>query len=255
MAPKPFSVGFRIEHPQTLIDKNQFGEYAGHPGLGAAEYQLAYHTSEGRTVYSFCICPGGTVVVASSEYHTVVTNGMSQYARDKTNANSAIVAEVFPSDFEDDPLGGFKFQRFWEENAFQIGGGNYNAPVQLVGDFIGGKPSRQMGEVNPTYLPGVTPGDLRNALPPEVIKAILEALPIFERKIHGFTLPDAVLTGVETRTSSPLRILRGKDFQSISLKGLYPVGEGSGYAGGIISSAIDGIKASEIIVQRINGVD
>lgn len=252
LAPKPFSVGFRIEHPQSLIDQNQFGEYAGHPSLGAAEYQLAYHTSLGRTVYSFCMCPGGTVVGASSEHHTVVTNGMSQYARDLTNANSAIVAEVFPSDFDSDPLGGFRFQRFWEENAFRLGGENYNAPVQLVGDFMSGKPSRQMEDVIPTYLPGVTPGDLRNALPPEVIKAILEALPIFERKIHGFAMSDAVLTGVETRTSSPLRILRGKNYQSITLNGLYPVGEGSGYAGGIISSAIDGIKAAEFIVHEIN---
>ncbi|MCJ7734931.1 MAG: hypothetical protein MUP11_10325, partial [Anaerolineales bacterium] len=218
----------------------------------AAEYQLAYHTSLGRTVYSFCMCPGGTVVGASSEHHTVVTNGMSQYARDLTNANSAIVAEVFPSDFDSDPLGGFRFQRFWEENAFRLGGENYNAPVQLVGDFMSGKPSRQMEDVIPTYLPGVTPGDLRNALPPEVIKAILEALPIFERKIHGFAMSDAVLTGVETRTSSPLRILRGKNYQSITLNGLYPVGEGSGYAGGIISSAIDGIKAAEFIVHEIN---
>jgi uncharacterized protein len=252
LTPKPFSVGFRIEHPQELIDKNQYGKYAGHPRLGAAEYQLAFRTSTGRSVYSFCMCPGGTVIGSSSEESSVVTNGMSQYERAGANANSAIVAEVFPKDYGQEPLDGFLFQRKWERNAYIMGGENYHAPVQLVGDFMAGESVSAIGEIKPSYLPGYKLSDLRHALPSEIVKAILEALPIFNRKISGFSRSDAVLTGVETRTSSPLRILRGEDLQSVSCMGLYPVGEGSGYAGGIMSSAIDGIKAAEKIIEQIN---
>ncbi len=252
LAPKPFSVGFRIEHPQELIDNNQYGKYAGHPKLGAAEYQLAYRTSTGRSVYSFCMCPGGTVIGSSSEENVVVTNGMSQYARAGANANSAVVAEVFPEDYGNNPLDGFQFQRKWEKHAFALGEANYNAPVQLVGDFLNGVKPTTLGEVKPSYLPGYTICDLRQALPLEIVKAILEALPVFNRKIPGFTMAEAVLTGVETRTSSPLRIIRGDDLQSVSCEGLYPVGEGSGYAGGIMSSAIDGIKAAEKVIEKLN---
>ena len=252
LSPKPFSVGFRIEHPQELIDKNQYGKYAGHPQLGAAEYQLAFRTSSGRSVYSFCMCPGGTVIGSSSEENSIVTNGMSQYARSGANANSAIVAEVFPEDYGQHPMDGFLFQRKWEKNAFMMGGGNYDAPVQLVGDFLHGITRSGIGDVIPSYLPGYKLCDLRQALPSQVVKSIQEALPVFNRKIQGFTMPVAILTGVETRTSSPLRILRGGDFQSVSCKGLYPVGEGSGYSGGIMSSAIDGIKAAEMIIEKKN---
>ncbi len=250
---KPFSIGFRIEHPQTVIDRNQYGQQAGHPLLGAADYQLVHHSSFGRTVYSFCMCPGGVVIAASSEQGTVVTNGMSKYARNERNANSAIVAEVVPADFMDIPLGGIEFQRYWEEKAFFQGGGNFNAPCQLVGDFLRGKRSSALGSVQPSYLPGIKMTDLRESLPVFVISAIQEALPEFEKRIRGFTQPDAVLTGIETRTSSPVRIVRGKDYQSISIQGLYPAGEGSGYAGGIISSAMDGIKAAEAIIKQLNG--
>ena len=249
---KPFSVGFRIEHPQAVIDQNQYGKQAGHPLLEAADYQLAHHSSLGRTVYSFCMCPGGLVIAASSGPGTVVTNGMSQYARNERNANSAIVAEVVPTDFKDKPLGGIEFQQRWEEKTFLLGGGNFNAPCQLVGDFLNGKPSSELGSVQPSYLPGITMTDLRGCLPVYVVSAIKEALPEFEKRIRGFTLEDAVLTGIETRTSSPVRILRGKDYQSISIRGLYPAGEGSGYAGGILSSAMDGIKAAEAMIQSIN---
>jgi len=252
MAPKPFSVGFRIEHPQAMINQNQYGKYAGHPKLGAAEYQLAYHTSSGRTVYSFCMCPGGTVIGASSEKGAVVTNGMSQYNRDNANANSAIVAEVYPGDFGENPMDGFLFQRHWEQKAFQMGGGNFNAPVQLVGDFLTGTQNNKITSVVPSYLPGYTLSNLKESFPPAIIKTILEALPVFNNKIPGFTQPDAILTGVETRTSSPLRILRGTDFQSVSMRGIFPIGEGSGYAGGIMSSSIDGIKAAEHIIKMIN---
>ena len=252
LAPKPFSVGFRIEHPQELIDKNQYGKYAGHPKLGAAEYQLAFKTSTGRSVYSFCMCPGGAVIGSSSEENTVVTNGMSQYTRAGANANSAIVAEVFPNDYGQNALAGFQFQRKWEMNAFEIGGENYDAPVQLVGDFLSGVMSSSIGNVKPSYLPGYKISNLRETLPPQIVKAIMEALPVFERKIPGFTSPEAVLTAVETRTSSPLRILRGENHQSISCEGLYPIGEGSGYAGGIMSSAIDGMKAAEKVIEKIN---
>ena len=249
LIPKPFSVGLRIEHPQLLIDQNQYGKDAGHSSLSAAEYQLSYRTSSGRTVYSFCMCPGGTVIGAASELDTVVTNGMSQYARDGKNANSAIVVEVYPSDYEDDPLGGFGYQRKLEQGAFHLGGGNYFAPVQRLGDFVAGKPSSQLGMIKPTYKPGVRLADLGRALPDKFTDPIKEALQVFNKRIKGFANPDAVLTGVETRTSSPLRILREKDGQSVSVKGIYPVGEGSGYAGGIMSSAIDGIKAAEKVIH------
>lgn len=249
LAPKPFSVGFRIEHAQSMIDQNQYGVHAGHPALGAADYQLSYRTSLGRTVYSFCMCPGGSVIGAASEEGGIVTNGMSQYARNGENANSAIVAEVFQGDLLDGPLGGFLFQRCWEQKAYLMGGEDYNAPVQLVEDFIRGQVSSQLRQVQPTYQPGIHLADLNQALPPQITAAIQEALLEFDRRLPGFAGPDAVLTGVETRTSCPLRILRGKDGQSISIRGIYPVGEGSGYAGGIMSSAIDGIKAAEKVIS------
>jgi len=252
LAPKPFSVGFRIEHPQKLINESQFGVYSERPELGAADYQLAYHCESGRTVYSFCMCPGGTVIAAASEVGHLVTNGMSQYKRDGNNANSAIVAEVYPKDFGDQPLAGINFQKVWEKKAFIAGGSNYYAPVQLVGDFLEGKESENLGSVEPTYQPGIVLSDLRELLPDFVIEAILEALPNFDKRIDSFSSFDAVLTAVETRTSAPLRIIRGKDHQSISVKGLYPAGEGSGYAGGIMSSAIDGIKSAEKIIKILN---
>ncbi len=250
LAPKPFSVGFRIEHAQSLIDHNQYGIHAGHPALGAADYQLSYRTSLGRTVYSFCMCPGGSVIGAASEEGGIVTNGMSQYARNGKNANSAIVAEVLPGDFPDDPLGGFLFQRIWEQKAYLMGGEEYHAPAQLVEDFMRGQVSSQIRQVQPTYQPGIHLADLNQSLPPGITAAIQEALLEFDRRLPGFAGLDAVLTGVETRTSCPLRILRGNDGQSMSVQGLYPVGEGSGYAGGIISSAIDGIKAAEKLISR-----
>ena len=251
IAPKPFSVGFRIEHPQILIDRNQYGKHAGHPTLGAADYQLSWRTSLGRTVYSFCMCPGGFVIAASSEEGAVVTNGMSQYGRNGTNANSAIVAEVFPSDFPASPLQGFDFQRSWEKTAFMLGGRDYFAPAQLVGDFLTGKLSEQLGVTQPSYQPGVRLADLNQALPPLIIDAIKEGLMKFDKRIPGFAGVEAVLTGVETRTSCPVRILRKEDGQSISVSGLYPAGEGSGYAGGIMSSALDGIKAAEKLIMGL----
>ena len=252
ISPKPFSVGFRIEHPQELINKNQYGEKSDHPDLGAADYQLAYHGSGGRTVYSFCMCPGGSVIAAASETGHLVTNGMSQYARNEINANSAIVAEVYPSDFEDHPLAGIAFQRYWENKAFLAGGKNYFAPAQLLADFRADQPSINIKSVQPSYLPGITLTNLRGLFPTYVISAILEALSDFDHKITGFSMGDAVLTGVETRTSAPLRILRDANHQSLSSGGLYPTGEGSGYAGGIMSSAIDGIKTAEKVIERIN---
>ncbi|OIQ64886.1 hypothetical protein GALL_535630 [mine drainage metagenome] len=244
---KPFSIGFRIEHPQHLIDQCRFGETAGHPELGAADYKLVHHASNGRAVYSFCMCPGGTVVAATSEIGRVVTNGMSQYSRNERNANSGIVVNVNPEDFPGGPLAGIAFQRQWESRAFELGGGNYNAPAQLVGDFLARRPSTQLGSVLPSYTPGVTLGDLSTALPEYVITAMREALPEFDKQIKGFAMHDAVLTGVETRTSSPIRIKRGDDYQSLNTRGLYPTGEGAGYAGGILSAAIDGIKVAEAL--------
>ena len=244
---KPFSLGFRIEHPQSLIDRCRFGNNAGNPILGAADYKLVHHCSNGRSVYSFCMCPGGTVVAATSEEGRVVTNGMSQYSRNERNANSGIVVGVTPEDFPGDALAGIEFQRKWESRAYILGGSNYNAPAQLVGDFIAGRPSTALGSVTPSYTPGVTLTDLSTALPDYVITAIREALPAFEKNIKGYSMNDAVLTGVETRTSTPVRIKRNEKFQSVNTAGLYPAGEGAGYAGGILSAAVDGIEIAEAV--------
>jgi uncharacterized FAD-dependent dehydrogenase len=247
MEAKPFSVGFRIEHPQSLIDRARLGPNAGNPQLGAADYKLVHHCGNGRSVYSFCMCPGGTVVAATSEEGRVVTNGMSQYSRNERNANSGIVVGVTPQDYPGDVLAGVEFQRRWEARAFELGGKNYCAPAQRVGDFLAGRPSEKLGSVIPSYTPGVHLTDLSAALPDYAIAAIREALPAFDKQIRGFAMDDAVLTGVETRTSSPVRIKRGKDFQSLNTKGLYPAGEGAGYAGGILSAAVDGIEAAEAV--------
>ena len=248
---KPFSLGFRIEHPQGVIDRSRFGKFAGHKELGAADYKVVHHCSNGRAVYSFCMCPGGTVVAATSEPGRVVTNGMSQYSRAERNANAGIVVGITPVDYPGGPLAGIAFQRKWEERAFELGGGNYMAPGQLVGDFIAGRPSTSLGSVVPSYKPGVLPTDLSTALPDYVIEAIREALPQMEKKIAGFAMHDAVLTGVETRTSSPVRVRRGDDYQSVNVEGLYPAGEGAGYAGGIYSAAIDGIEVAEAVALKI----
>ncbi|RST54421.1 NAD(P)/FAD-dependent oxidoreductase [Variovorax sp. MHTC-1] len=248
---KPFSIGFRVEHPQGLIDRARWGRHAGHPLLGAADYKLVHHASNGRSVYSFCMCPGGTVVAATSEPGRVVTNGMSQYSRNERNANAGIVVGIDPRDFPGDALAGIALQRELESNAFVLGGGDYRAPGQLVGDFVAGKPSAALGSVEPSYKPGVTPGDLHAALPGYAIEAMREAFPAFGRKIKGFDLHDAVLTGVETRTSSPIRITRGDDFQSLNVRGLYPAGEGASYAGGILSAGVDGIKVAEAVAREL----
>jgi uncharacterized protein len=251
---KPFSIGFRIEHPQSLIDRCRFGAQAGHPLLGAADYKLVHHCRNGRSVYSFCMCPGGTVVAAASEPGGVVTNGMSQYSRDDRNANSGIVVGITPADYPGGPLAGVDFQRHWEKRAFELGGGTYDAPGQLVGDFLAGRPSTAFGSVLPSYRPGVRLGDLSTSLPDYAIEAIREALPAFDRKIKGFAMKDAVLTGVETRTSSPIRIQRNEDdFQSLNTEGLYPAGEGAGYAGGILSAAVDGIRVAEAMALSLVG--
>ncbi|MBU0676170.1 MAG: NAD(P)/FAD-dependent oxidoreductase [Proteobacteria bacterium] len=248
MEAKPFSIGFRIEHPQSLIDQSRHGNNANNPLLGAADYKLVHHASNGRSVYSFCMCPGGTVVAATSETGRVVTNGMSQYSRKERNANSGIVVGISPEDYPDGPLAGIEFQRRWESLAFELGGGNYQAPAQLVGDFLAGRTSSSLGSVKPSYTPGVHLTNLSTALPDYAITAIREALPVFASQIKGFDLPDAVLTGVETRTSSPVRIKRDQaNLQSINTQGLYPSGEGAGYAGGILSSAVDGIKVAEAV--------
>ena len=248
MEAKPFSIGLRIEHPQSLIDRSRHGQNADNPLLGAADYKLVHHASNGRSVYSFCMCPGGTVVAATSEAGRVVTNGMSQYSRKERNANSGIVVGISPADFPGGPLAGMELQRQLEAKAYELGGGNYQAPGQLVGDFLAGRPSTEFGTVQPSYTPGVRLGDLSHALPAYAIEAIREALPAFAKQIKGFDLADAVLTGVETRTSSPVRVKRNDDdFQSINTKGLYPAGEGAGYAGGILSSAVDGIKIAEAV--------
>ncbi|MBT9505291.1 NAD(P)/FAD-dependent oxidoreductase [Rhodoferax sp.] len=276
MDAKPFSIGFRIEHPQSVIDRARWGRHAGHPLLGAADYKLVHHARNGRSVYSFCMCPGGTVVAATSEPGRVVTNGMSQYSRNERNANAGIVVGIDPSDYPTDaaafhatlgeqvsaelvpgttyhPLAGIVLQRQLESNAYVMGGANYDAPGQLVGDFIAGKASTQLGDVEPSYKPGVNLGDLATALPRYAIEAIREALPAFAHKIKGFDMPDAVLTGVETRTSSPLKIPRGEDFQSINTRGLYPAGEGASYAGGILSAGVDGIKVAEAVARSLLG--
>jgi uncharacterized FAD-dependent dehydrogenase len=250
--PKPFSIGFRIEHPQSVIDRARFGEQAGHPVLGAADYKLVHHCRNGRSVYSFCMCPGGTVVAATSEEGRVVTNGMSQYSRNERNANAAIVVGITPEqDYPGHPLAGIELQRQLETLAFELGGRNYNAPAQLVGDFLAGRPSTGLAGVIPSYQPGVSPGDLSLALPKFAIEAIREAIPAFDRQIRGFAMSDAVLTGIETRTSSPICIRRGEDYQSINTPGLYPAGEGAGYAGGILSAGIDGIKVAEALARDI----
>ncbi|RZT42750.1 NAD(P)/FAD-dependent oxidoreductase [Cupriavidus agavae] len=253
MEAKPFSLGFRIEHPQGLINRSRFGKFAGNKLLGAADYKVVHHASNGRAVYSFCMCPGGTVVAAASEPGRLVTNGMSQYYRAERNANAGIVVGITPDeDFPGGPLAGIAFQRKWEERAFELGGSDYRAPGQLVGDFIAGRASTALGSVEPSYKPGVTPTDLSTSLPDYVIDAIREALPELDKKIAGFAMHDAVLTGVETRTSSPLRIRRNRDdCQSINVRGLYPAGEGAGYAGGIYSAAIDGIEVAEAVALHI----
>ena len=284
---KPFSIGFRIEHPQGVIDRARWGRYAGHPMLGAADYKLVHHAKNGRAVYSFCMCPGGTVVAATSEPGRVVTNGMSQYSRNERNANAGMVVGIEPPDYPDGqavddwiaafgpedgpryaaqatamrlqqpaqyhPLAGIVLQRKLEAGAYVLGGGSYEAPGQLVGDFLAGQPSKDFGSVLPSYKPGVKLGDLQPALPAYAIEAMREALPVFGRKIKGYDMPDAVLTGVETRTSSPLRIPRGDDLQSLNVRGLYPAGEGAGYAGGILSAGVDGIKVAEALAQDLVG--
>ena len=249
--PKPFSIGFRIEHPQSLIDRARYGALAGHKLLGAADYKLVHHCANGRAVYSFCMCPGGTVVAAASEPGRVVTNGMSQYSRNERNANAGIVVGITPDDFPGDPLAGVALQRHWEERAFAAGGGTYAAPGQRVGDFLAHRASVALGAVVPSYRPGVHPTDLSGCLPDYAIDAIREALPVFGRQIAGFAMEDAVLTGVETRTSSPIRIKRNEQFQSLNTAGLFPAGEGAGYAGGILSAAVDGIKVAEAIARSM----
>jgi uncharacterized FAD-dependent dehydrogenase len=255
MEAKSFSVGFRIEHPQGMIDRARLGQHAGHPLLGAADYKLVHHaehgTGKGRSVYSFCMCPGGTVVAATSEENRVVTNGMSQYSRNERNANAGIVVGITPADYPGGPLAGIAFQRQLESHAFTLGGSNYEAPGQLVGDFVAGRRSTKLGSVEPSYKPGVLMTDLASALPDYAITAMREAIPVFGKKIRGFDMHDAVLTGVETRTSSPLRMTRGADFQSLNVKGLYPAGEGASYAGGILSAGVDGIEVAEAVARSI----
>jgi uncharacterized FAD-dependent dehydrogenase len=253
---KPFSIGFRIEHPQSWIDKAMFGPCAGHPDLGAASYSLSHHAANGRTVYSFCMCPGGTVVAATSEPGRVVTNGMSQYSRNERNANSGFVVGVEPADYgSDHPLAGIELQRRLESAAFVAGGGDYHAPGQLLGDFMAGRASTGLGSVEPSYKPGVRPTDLAALMPDYVVEAMREALPVFGRRIARYDDPEALLTGVETRSSSPIRITRGADFQSLNVRGLFAAGEGAGYAGGILSAAVDGIKVAEAVALAIVAAD
>ncbi|MEX1668308.1 NAD(P)/FAD-dependent oxidoreductase [Zhongshania guokunii] len=253
---KPFSIGFRIEHPQSVIDAARFGDNAGNPILGAADYKLVHHCKNGRSVYSFCMCPGGTVVAATSEEGRVVTNGMSQYSRNERNANSAIVVGIEPEkDYPEHVLAGIDLQRQLESLAYQLGGENYNAPAQLVGDYLRNTPSSELGKVVPSYKPGVSLGDLSLALPDFANAAIREAIPAFDKQIKGFAMNDAILTGIETRTSSPICIKRGRDYQNLNTKGLYPAGEGAGYAGGILSAGIDGIKVAEAVAIDLLGLD
>jgi uncharacterized FAD-dependent dehydrogenase len=255
MRAKPFSIGVRIEHPQALIDKARFGGFAGHPALGPADYKLVHHASNGRSVYSFCMCPGGRVVAATSEAGCVATNGMSQYSRAEFNANAGIVVGITPeADYPEGPLAGIAFQREWERRAFAAGGGSYAAPGQLAGDFLAGRASAELGSVAPSYKPGVVPADLASCLPGFAIDAMKQALAAFARDIPGFAMHDAVLTGVETRTSSPLRIVRGADGVSVNTPGLFPGGEGAGYAGGIMSAGVDGIRVAEAVAARSAGV-
>ena len=252
---KPFSIGFRVEHPQGLIDRARWGRHAGDPALGAAEYKLVHHASNGRSVYSFCMCPGGTVVAATSEVGRVVTNGMSQYSRNERNANAGIVVGIDPRDYPGfeagNPLAGIDLQRQLETHAYVLGGSNYEAPGQLVGDLVAGRASTGLGDVMPSYKPGVAMGDLSSALPGYAIEAMREAFPAFGQKIKGFDRHDAVLTGVETRTSSPIKMSRGDDLQSLNVRGLYPAGEGASYAGGILSAGVDGIKVAEAVARTL----
>ena len=252
MEPKPFAIGVRIEHPQELINKSQYGNAYKHPRLNAADYKLTYQCKNiKRGVYSFCMCPGGVVVAAASEEGRLVCNGMSYHARDLENSNSALVVTVNPDDFEDKSiLGGVEFQRKYEELAYKLGGSNYNAPIQLLGDFMKDRKSTAIGKVTPGYKPGYKLVDLRECLPPFVVEAIKEAIPNFDRKIKGYGMEDAVLTGIETRTSAPIRMGRTENLESTSVKGLYPCGEGAGFAGGIISAAVDGIKVAERIIGK-----
>ncbi|MGB4765781.1 MAG: NAD(P)/FAD-dependent oxidoreductase [Rugosibacter sp.] len=247
MEAKPFSIGVRIEHPQSLIDEARYGANAGHPILGAADYKLVHHAKNGRSAYSFCMCPGGTVVAAASEPGRLVTNGMSQYSRNERNANSAIVVGITPADYPGNPLAGIEFQRHWEALAYQAGGSTYAAPAQRVGDFLAQRPSTTLGDVLPSYKPAIHLTDLSLCLPDFVIKTLFEALPAFDKQIRGFAMDDALMTGIETRTSSPVRITRNDQYQSLNTRGLFPAGEGAGYAGGILSAAIDGIKAAEAV--------
>ena len=250
--PKPFSIGFRIEHPQALIDACRLGPYAAHPALGAADYKLVHHCANGRSVYSFCMCPGGQVVAANSETGLVVTNGMSHYSRSERNANAGIVVGITPQDFgSDHPLAGIALQQRLEKIAFELGGKSYNAPAQLVGDFLAGRASTQLGTVTPSYTPGVTLTNLSQVLPDYAIAAIREAIPAFDKSVKGFALNDAVLTAVETRTSSPIRITRHDNYESVNTKGLYPAGEGAGFAGGIISAAVEGMKVAEAVAEKM----
>ena len=250
MSQKAFSIGARIEHPQEMINRSQYGAAAGHPALGAADYKLSERMSDGRGVYTFCMCPGGHVVAAASENGGVVTNGMSFHARDGVNANSAVLVSVGPGDFgADDPLAGVRFQRAWEQAAYRLAGESYRAPAQLVGDFLKKCPSKSVGDVAPTYRPGVEWTQLDKCLPAFAADALRRALPVFDRRIKGFARYDAVLTGVETRSSSPVRIERGADCVS-SIKGLYPCGEGAGYAGGILSAAVDGMRCAEALAAE-----
>ncbi len=255
MEAKPFSIGVRIEHPQSVIDRARFGPQAGHPILGAADYKISHHARNGRGVYSFCMCPGGTVVATASEPGRLVTNGMSQYSRRERNANSGLVVGITPDDYPGeagDPLAGIAFQRHYEELAYKAGGETWSAPAQRVGDFLEGRASTSLGDVIPSYRPGVTPTDLSLCLPDFAVAAMREALPVFARQIPGYAMADAVMTGVETRTSSPLRLTRGADFQSLNVQGLYPAGEGAGYAGGILSAAVDGIKVAEAVALSLS---
>jgi uncharacterized FAD-dependent dehydrogenase len=254
---KPFSIGFRVEHPQSLIDQCRFGPNAGHPILGAADYKLVHHASNGRAVYSFCMCPGGTVVAAASEPGRVVTNGMSQYSRAERNANSAIVVSISPEqDYPGHPLAGIELQRRLEEKAYVLGGSNYNAPGQLMGDFVAGRPSTALGGVTPSFKPGITMTDLATILPEYAVVALREAFPAFEKQVKGYFKHDAVLTGLETRTSSPIRIKRNNDdLQSLNTRGLFPAGEGAGYAGGILSAGVDGIKVAEAVALSMQAAD
>ncbi len=253
MEAKPFSIGLRIEHPQSLVDSARFGNAAGNKDLGAADYKLVHHASNGRSVYSFCMCPGGTVVAATSEPGRVVTNGMSQYSRAERNANAGIVVGITPADYPGGIMAGIAFQRHWEEQAFEAGGGTYAAPGQRVEDFLAGRPSTTLGTVVPSYKPGVRPTDLSSCLPDYATAAIREAIPAFAKQLKGFGLGDAVLTGVETRTSAPIRITRDETWQSRNTEGLYPAGEGAGYAGGILSAGVDGIRVAEAVALSLTG--